>query len=84
MLMSQVRKLLNGNKIEKHQYGHVIIGSNDYDMNDETIRKDFEQYLAMKGADYGDYLSGVMVDQMKKQQVNYLKKEVIYKCNLMH
>lgn len=62
--MSQVRKLLNGNKIEKHQYGHVIIGSNDYDMNDEAIRKDFEEYLAKKGADYGDYLSGVM-DMLK-------------------
>lgn len=63
-IMSQVRKLLNGNKIEKHEYGHVIIGSNDYDMNDETIRKDFEEYLAKKGADYGDYLSGVM-DMLK-------------------
>ena len=58
--MSQVRKLLNGNKVPKHQYGKVIIGSKTFDMNDEAIRKDFESYLAKKGADYGDYLSGVM------------------------
>lgn len=58
--MSQVRKLLNGDKIEKHQKGHVIIGSKDYDMNDDAVRTAFENYLSLKGKDYGEFLSGVM------------------------
>ena len=68
--MSQVRKLLNGDKIPKHAYGSVIIGSNVFDMNDEAVRKDFEDYLAKKGSEYGDYLSGVMSMLQSGQDYN--------------
>ena len=58
--MSQVRKLLKGNKIEKHQYGKVIIGDVVHDMNDASVKKDFEDYLMKKSSEYGDYFQGVL------------------------
>lgn len=57
--MSQVRKLQK-EKVQKNLRGHVIIGSRDYDMNDDAIRIAFEDYLGRKGNEYGEYLSGVM------------------------
>ena len=58
--MSQVRKEEKQNKIEMHKWGKVILGSNVYDMNDPEVRKDFEEYLAAKGAEYGNFTGGIM------------------------
>ena len=55
-----MRKQEKQNKIEMHKWGKVILGSNVYDMNDPEVRKDFEEYLAAKGAEYGNFTGGIM------------------------
>ena len=41
--MSQVRKLLKGDKVSKYKYGHLIINGIDHG-NSEDVYRQFAQY----------------------------------------
>ena len=50
--MSQVRKLLNGEKIPKHKYGHLIIDGIDHG-NSEDVYKQFAQHAKLQDSGQG-------------------------------